>query len=328
MDFLNRTHVVVLVVLALPGCVPDVESDLSRVDTPRILAVRAEPAEVAPGQPVTFTALYADADGTIADAPLTWAFCNERKPLAELGPVSRYCYDIEDLAVAPFGEGITATGNVPTNACRLFGSDPPPASAPGQPNGRPVDPDITGGYYQPVPVFDPNADPSATLFEVRIACGLVGATPAQGREFRQRYVRNQNPAIRAITVSHGEQTLPVGDDPVRIPAGASVTLRLEWPECVPDGDAAEVACEGAEVYTRFDLRKLDLVTERESLRVAWYATAGTFESASTGRASEDPETFVENRFTAPETRGEVVLWTVLRDDRGGSAWASFRVRVE
>lgn len=328
MDVLTRFIVLLLVALPFSACVPDVDSDLTRVDVARILAVRAEPAEVAPGQPVTFTALYADADGTIADAPLTWAFCNERKPLAELGPVSRYCYDPEDIAIAPFGEGITATGTVPTNACRLFGSDPPPASAPGEPNGRPVDPDVTGGYYQPVPIFDPSADPSATLFEVRIACGLASATPAQAREFRQRYVRNRNPTIETISVVRDGELRVIGDTPVRVRAGSNVSFRVDWPVCVPEGDATEVACEGAEVFARFDLQKLDLVSDRETLRVAWYATGGTFDASSTGRAAEDMETFVENRFRAPEAPGEIVIWTVLRDDRGGSAWASFRVVVE
>ena len=50
----------------------------------QMLAVRAEPAEAAPGQEITYTALLVDASGQRADAAIDWAYCSEPKPQAEL----------------------------------------------------------------------------------------------------------------------------------------------------------------------------------------------------------------------------------------------------
>ena len=68
---------------------------------------------------------------------------------------------------------------------------------------------------------------------------------------------------------------------------------------------------------------------REEMRVSWFATAGAFRDGRTGRTeAEADEIETENVWTAPEQPGEVVLWVVLRDDRGGVTWQSYRMQVE
>src|SRR4051812_47815970 len=98
--------------MLLFGCVPDVGQSDTRVDAPRVLAVRAEPAEAAPREQVRFTALYADDEGTFVDGALDWALCLDRKSLAELGPISRACLKqhADDDVLEPVGEGLSVEG--------------------------------------------------------------------------------------------------------------------------------------------------------------------------------------------------------------------------
>lgn len=75
---------------------------------------------------------------------------------------------------------------------------------------------------------------------------------------------------------------------------------------------------------------------RETIRYAFYATAGTFARART--SSELAEGYVgrpqlESQYSAPTDLtklppdGRVTIWVVVRDDRGGEAWATRQVQV-
>jgi hypothetical protein len=340
--------------LVLGACVPDVGESDTTVREPRILAVRAQPAEAAPRQSIAMSALYASADGTLAEAPLDWAFCHERKALDELGPISRACLVEKDgggEALAPLGDGASVDAALPGDACRLFGPDRPPPKD-DEPAGRPVDPDPTGGFYQPVRLFDAEQG-SFTTFDARIACGLQGVTQQQFAEFNRRYRKNANPALAALERVDGKRAEEIavdgeGDAP-EVKAGAELVLRASWDRCTRgnecgdgvcgDGesvmdcadDCAELrGCGGAEHYLYYDRDRGEFVMRRETMRVSWFASAGTFDDAHTGRTEAESaanETTSQNTWTAPAKKGEVVLWVVLRDDRGGVAWQSYRVRV-
>ncbi len=329
---------IALSLLPLVACVPDVDVDLARVDEPRVLAVAATPAEVAPGDEVTLTALFADGDGDIARGPEDWALCLARRPLAELGPVARECLRDEGDRLVQLGSGPSVATTVPDDACRLFGPDPPEAVVPGEPTGRPVDPDLTGGYYQPIVVRDDEAVELA-LLQLRLACGVASATQQQAAELRRRYQPNRAPEVLALE-SEGNAL------PTTIAAGTRVELRVRWSACpeVPvcgdamctlDEDTAscaadcggELGCPGAESYLRFDPLALELVTARESIGIGWYATDGSFDAARTGRDADDPASHGDNGWTAPERPGPVRLWIVVRDDRGGTSWLERSLEV-
>lgn len=327
----------------LTACVPDVDVDESLLGEPRLLAVRAEPAEAGPGESVRFVALYAGADGAI-DAPIDWAFCTARKPLAELGPVSQACLELTHSTLVPLGEGIEASGAVPREACRLFGPEPPPAED-GAPAGRPVDSDITGGYAQPLRLFVPGDD-SAALFELRLACGLFGATQAEAAEYTQRYRRNVAPAIRALDLVHEDGRVVSLDEPADVAPGEVVTLRASWPACpdhdvcgdglcgidetrieCPDDCTTPSSCAGAERFLRFDVASRALVAGRESIRAAWYTSGGVLEAERTGVGADDPRASTDNALTVPEADGELTILVVLRDARGGASWREATLRV-
>ncbi|MEZ4470348.1 MAG: hypothetical protein R3F60_06020 [bacterium] len=178
-----------LALLALAaGCAPAFEDDPGRVDAPRVLAVRAEPAERAPGEPVTLTALVAAPAGEAADAPrLAW--CATPRPIAEGRVAAEPCLDGSALADGP-------PTTVPTDACARFGSEPAPAP---DRSPRPADPDATGGYYQPVQVA--LADEPAAVGRVRLRCALAAAPAPVAARFAREAPRNENPVLAAAPLA-------------------------------------------------------------------------------------------------------------------------------
>ena len=82
---------------------------------------------------------------------------------------------------------------------------------------------------------------------------------------------------------------------------------------------------------------------RESLRVSWYVTGGQLCSDATGRSEDElaaevaaagrdeaapsPPGHTSNCWRAPASAGEVRLWLVLRDSRGGASVSEHRIVV-
>lgn len=285
------------------ACRPDFGDRESLVTRARVLAMRGEPAEAKPGDPVEYSILVATPSGPVAAPLASWAFCSSPKLLTENGAASAACLDTDFVPVADAASAIEAP--VPADACRVFGPDVTSADL------RPRDPDITGGFYQPLRVTlrDPRTDdggPAVAFGFSRITCNLANAAGDVARDFGQRYVANRNPELVTLSASVGGQSLALD----AIPRGAGVTLRTGW------ADAS------AERYVVYDLSSRRLVERRESLRVSWFATAGSFAQDRTGRAEEEAETFTENAWTAPDAAASVHLFVVLRDARGGVAFSS------
>ena len=315
---------IALVSLALVACVPERTDDESRIDQPRVIAVQMDPAEVGPRQSFTLRALYAGGE----QADLDWAFCTEQKPLSELGPISTKCHPPDGSGLGDaFANGLSAESNMPADACRLFGPDRPPPKD-GEPAGRPVDPDPSGGYYQPISLFDYDQG-RASLYEARVACSLPGVTREQFAEWTKNYVRNRNPEIEALELIQGGDALPLDPEaePVVVRAGRPLELRIWSAPCGEDVDP-DAACGGAEPYLYFDIGTREIITRQERLRASWFATAGVFRNSRTQlRRGEDGSSSI-NIWTAPPRAQSVTLWLVLRDDRGGASWQTYALRVE
>lgn len=320
---MKTKSIMTLALLLAAACKPTLEEDLSRVDRPRILAVQAEPPEAKPGEAVTLRAVYTDGTSVTA-APLDWSFCVVRRALAEPTSLSGACLSAAEGALVGLGSAPEVRGIVPADSCRLFGPDRP-LGKPGEPAGRAADPDVTGGYYQPGIVRAPGTED--TSFEVRIRCGLAGATQAEVATFERTYLSNTNPVVSDVLIARGERAVPVADG-AEIVAAPGEVLRVvaSWPACAPG-----VACGGAERYPSFDTSARTLVDRRESIRVSWLATQGRLADTRSGRAEDDEATSVETTWTAPPSPRPddmpAVVWLVIRDARGGTGVRSFRVRV-
>jgi hypothetical protein len=270
------------------ACVPDLGERDSLVDETVILAVRGEPPEVAPGSSTHFDVLVATPKGPMIASSTRLDFCASAKRLTENGSVSAAC--LGESGVIP----AAIDAKIPENACNVFG----PRTL-GQ-DERPRDPDITGGYYQPLRVI---VDGEVGFGFERIACGPPLAPANVIDQFSTRYHANRNPSLEPIA-------------PPTVARGARVVLRASWPADAP------------ETFAVYDLATKTLVDHRESMRVSWFATAGTFDADRTGRDETETELFTENGWTAPAAPQTVWFYVVLRDPRGGTAFQSFSTTLE
>ncbi|APR83767.1 Hypothetical protein A7982_09116 [Minicystis rosea] len=334
--------------LTLAGCTPELDDRTFLVSGPRLLAIASSPAEAAPPAPVTLRALYVDENGERSLGDLEWAFCTARRSLTDQGTVSPECLEPAGEGLSPLGAGPSVAGTLPMDACRLFGPDRPEPMA-GEPAGRPVDPDPSGGYYQPVRLLVRDGGDRYSIGATRIACGLSGATADVAADFGKRYRANESPAIAALAIVRQDSTETIAPDTVaKVKAGEKLTLRASWAACPTSpvcGDgicgndetvqdcAADCTtpkgCSGAEPYLSFDPETRELASRREEIRVSWFVTAGELASDVVGRTADEVATKseVENEWTAPTKAGEARLWLVIRDDRGGIGWEGYRIAV-
>lgn len=304
--------------------------------------------------------LVVDEKGIVPSPRASWSFCTQPKATNELNDVSADCFGSGD-AVTSFGTGLSPSGRLPVNACAQFGPDvPQPVSGSGsdssgntvnQTQGRPTDPDSTGGYYQPVIAqVTASGVTIPTLGETRITCALAGATSEQVAEYNKRTTVNVNPQLTSVTVPARSDAELTADDavvPLEVTASEVLVLRANWPACpiqpscgdgicstgetaadCPDDCTTPKACGGSESFAYLDPESHTLVDRHESMRVSWFTTGGTIDKDHTGSLEADfAVTGSDNTWTAPATPGPVFIWVVLRDDRGGVDWRSFKVDV-
>jgi hypothetical protein len=301
----------------LGGCKPDLGAPQSLVVGPRVLAVRGTPPEAKRAGPVTYDALVVDVDGTVTTPDIGWALCKEPHPPAESNIVSSACLTIPDDA-----SGASFMAPMPADACTNFGP------LPSVPGARPSDPDVTGGYYQPVrAVWHAAGGDEAAFGLERIFCliGSIAPTDVAGM-FATDYKTNNNPVLAAAVVdpdSAGTPLFAAGQTtpppPASVPAGQFVTLQASWTD------------DSAESFLVYDITSHELAPQRESLRLSWFATAGVFQHDRSGRSGEEidmfGQNFTQNVWTAPLTPGLVHLWLVLRDSRGGVDFAEAQIDV-
>ncbi|HEX3758297.1 MAG TPA: hypothetical protein VHW23_06305 [Kofleriaceae bacterium] len=301
------------------ACKPDLGDPPSLITEPRILAVRGEPAEVEPDHAVAYQMLIAAPDGTGAatggPAPdAQWGFCTEPAPLSSNNAVDDGCLATAD-PLPDSGPQIQAT--IPIDTCSVFGPTPP-APLPGQPPRRPHDADVTGGYYQPVRVLATldGASLAPGIGLTRITCDLANAPLDIVRDFNRRYRANTNPTLvglAALDPAGAAIAAPDGALPA-LPPHTAVTLRASW------------TADSAESFPVFDPASRMLVDHREAIRVSWFVSAGALAADRTGRGETETETFADDIWTTPDA-GPAYLWVVLRDTRGGVAFAGYAVAI-
>src|SRR6185369_7052820 len=97
------------------------------------------------------------------------------------------------------------------------------------------------------------------------------------------YKNNVNPVLASVTLDPAGAATPLyaagqlAPPPVAtVAAGQVVTLEAAWPDTTPES------------FLVYDITSHVLVTQRESLRVSWFATAGEFEHERSGRGTGEP----------------------------------------
>lgn len=178
----------------------------------------------------------------------------------------------------------------------------------------PVDPDASGGYYQPVRASFSAVDGSSlTAFgRQRIRCDLAGATRDIFDAFQAEYLVNTAPIIAAL-VSVGPP------EPSRIvQPGASV----QW--------VVELDATSSEAFPVYHAERSELERRNESLIVDGYVTGGILEPAYYARSGADfvaGDHIFEFSWTAPQSPGRYHVWTVVHDERGGANWTGAMIEV-
>jgi hypothetical protein len=335
--------------LLATACVPEFETDLSVLKEPRVLAISSSPAEASAQKELTLTALVAVPDG--ASTPgLDWTMCLSRKPLTELGPVNAACLAPDDGsgAVLSLGQGASVQATLDKDVCKLFGPlRPSPSGNEGA--GRPADPDITGGFYQPFVVRLGATE--TTLGSVRLNCDLPNIDRDQAGDYRQRYRANENPVISQVQVENaGKLSTWNMDELPSFPAGSRTKLRVSWNECSEKSEcgdglcparedqtscsedcAGELrGCTGAQPYVWYDNAARKVEDRHEGISIAWFASRGRFENEQTGLDEQQArsQTFTENTYIASGEGGPATIWLVIRDTRGGQTWETRHLEVE
>lgn len=328
------------------ACIPSFEDDTSRITETRVLGVRAEPAEPAPGAPVRLSVFIATpTNGNSATSKLRVYACTKRPTVTEAGPVDPACLtefgnDVPQ-GLEFLGEDEEVTFTVPSNICRIFGPGSPPALPGSNVPGRPLDPDSTGGFYQPIVA----GTEFPALSGIRLACGPTSIPQTELIRFNRGYRPNEHPRIDNIQATVDGEEISFDNGELTVPPSSIITFKARWPSCPEKstcGDGlctagenasdcpedclnAPRGCEGAETYLFADPVSRTVVPQLEKLIVAWFSDVGSFDLSTTDASPGERRS--ENTWVAPGSPATGKIWIVLRDDRGGISLEQLDVHV-
>jgi hypothetical protein len=261
----------------------------------RVLAIKAEPPEIAAGQSSVVTALAVDTQGRSLTA--SWTRClgapdggvtlivPARVSVLPDATDDLDCFNVDSAAyLQPLGRGLTVDVIMPDVPARALGA-----------------PDRTGGVYLPL-----RTDVSAGSDSITATYHLRLATESPP---------NRNPRITGVVrvtaeASDGGVTAatPLDDaHPVVVHAGDSLTLRLT----VADGSAETYSANGQSLT--------------EYLVASWFATAGTWMKDV---RPPDADAVLLLDQLLPPSGSAVAIWAVLRDGRGGVDYVERKVRFQ
>jgi hypothetical protein len=336
--------------VAVAACSPKFDP-ASRIEKLRVVAIRAEPPEIDPAGVATLTSLVLRADFAAAPSRTTTVVHLACVPVPG-DPSPTPCVALENLIdpAAMIGDAArqgcaagSAEGNAPWPAVDLAGIEAcvgtlcGPASAGGAalPPARLTVPaafafPATGperilGVQAVDLAFALDATPDELVAGVGTVCpaGDVAANLARLWAEREHVLstkrvviggpdapageRNHNPAVAGI-LAGGTALEPAGATTL---AAGSTGLAPE----VPVGPAGQ-----PEVYTQLDAAGVPIGTGPEQWVYSWFATAGDLDLLHTHPGETD-------RWSYESVRGPVRIAVVVRDLRGGTAWAVRDVQV-
>ena len=277
--------------LVSAGCGPPFDP-ISFVNSLRVLGIKADPPEVAPGETSQLTTLLGPIGLDGGQPDLQWAICL-RAPPPGGGSINDDCAKNETADyLTPIGSGETVSVTMP---------NVPPLSL-----GLP---DATLGVYLPVRLIARSGDQKViSFYRLRYAIG----TPP-----------NHNPVIDGMFIASGDADGGIGED-----AGANALVLVGLDEHAPfEVHAldklrirATVAPGSDETFPEIDgdPRNMMFTQVTELPRFAWYITAGELSEDITGE--DKPDTVLDFEKHLPSSETTIDLYVVVNDDRGGTDW--------
>jgi hypothetical protein len=273
-----RLPLVLLLGCAALGCSDNFDPQYY-VKNLRVIAITADPPDIAPGATSTLTTTWANPGGP---APtFVWTVCGE-PPSPTSGDLNPDCAanDLGAPMMPLAGNGPTVTVTMPELSIAQLGL-----------------PDLSGGFYLPIRALITAGSQELTAFyRVRYFFGAASPNPP-----------NHNPALAGVftipeaDAGAADQTTLGPDDSPVVHAGEKLHLR------------ALVTADSAETYIN-PLHGTDPVTE--IVTMTWYTTAGSFNHNVTGEATPDTTLTFDKRL--PASGSTVTLWIVAQDERGGT----------
>lgn len=303
-----------LLLLLLAGCTSQSFRPDSLVTELRVLGLRAEPAELRPGESASLSALVVDPSRPGKRNTVLWigcdpdpfnsgrSACSDTSALQSLGNLS-------DLSKLPPGVRLLGLDSAATYAVKADLYAPVPA-------GDPVRQSGTVGQVLAIAVGD-EVSPTATMAELQALFARIQAREVKAiiTLFRipvsERAAVNRNPAFSTFLL-RGERLAP----------GATVLVK-------PDETASLGADAPDAAFEPFSQVQPDgsRVDKTDRLLSSWYSTTGRFEPFARLALRTDgvmdllaPGPTREEDPVPEDRRG--TLWAVLRDSRGGNGWAS------
>lgn len=287
----------------------------------RVLAIRAEPPELLPGDRAEIVPLIHAPQGEAVS--YRWSWC----PFAS-GRVSGF-----DCVVDQETLDTLVLAFAPEQARKL-----PPLELGSEPVADfeySFDPELLAGIcrqlkegFAPELAFIPECERSVPIvlrLEVRAGLERVEAVKELSLKLGSDDERNENPEVLGVFATvgaDGVRTVLDEDGVTMLPREKRVSLEVE------------VEPEEAENYVAPDpQRSGEMLERRESLFMTWYVTAGSTEYGRTGyfEGEASIDGLLGNSWKVEKsdqpTAGPDYLYVVLQDNRGGVSWAARSIEI-
>ncbi len=282
----------------------------------RVLALRAEPPDLAPGQAAVLSAVVVDPTDADRTNTLIWFACDPDPTNLDQPACAQYA----TLEVAQSGD--FAQEALPEGV-RILGMTPPPGVF------FPIGYQAPADTFAKVPADDPKRTRGALaiVLMMSIAAPPPESWPPTEEELRALLDKVKNKEVASLVTI---KRIRVTEDPARNvnPVLAGVRIGSEtWrgepshPAKVKPGAAyplVALAGEGsAETYATTDVDG-NPVEKTETLLTSWFTTFGNFDEVRVVADKEDAQKIhLPWHFEAMPADRKATMWVVLRDGRGG-----------
>ncbi len=321
-----------------PGCNAAEPKNPTLVQELRVLAVKAEPPEVGPGDSVELEVLAVDPEGR--DITIEWWACVQPEPgfgLFGAGPAAgasgskgyavledRTCADPDALLGHALGTGTSATLEVPDD---LFDDDGLWAQALGLPEDLPL-PDGAIDFLLAVAGVNMTVFVRASVEgEVEEAIKRVNVSLSGDP--------NENPADVAfdlVLIPDGVDELPEPADATPPTGRRCFVGEQDVPAVVSTGDYQITALNVPDPPPTYPVLVggetgddiLGITEIEEDLFYSFFTTAGDLGEEVIKSARERAVTW---HIGAEDSQEPIAFWVVIRDGRGGTEWCASEVAV-
>jgi hypothetical protein len=298
-----RTIVTAFAAVSIFGCSDPMESG-SLVDELRILAVRADPPEIAPGAGTALTTLWADPKGGGRDVTFVWIAAAGQIDIASGFPCATPLAPPQIVTNGENGDHYEISTTPDDLIEQLAMTDETCAK-------------ITILVLACAGGTPPSADDFAQLGSLDLKSDLCrggeGVVATKVVRVSRNEAPNMNPSIDSFAIAG-----------LAIPQGQS---EIQIPLCLPNTACKDVPLDAILAQSSFEAYPTSYVMpgatgySDEVLYISWFATAGEFDNDRS--ASDSPEEPASNRLSlAVDDPDSLTLYIVAHDNRGGTSWTS------